>query len=336
VATRARSSTFERVVGEVFGCPAATCSHTLMEILREWEVDGDGRFTLDDVAQAAIFVERQQRVTRSLACLVAAAAVGWLLTLLILFAIAYVSSELMEDVTVDRFGRMVKKSDGKTVISTRAAMESIDIFDLLTIDLADLYKLESLAFSYKIGVGMSVDTFLRISEVTRNAAIPLVEIKFLTGQRMEIMPVGAQFFIADTNATGGLPVAFVKGPEYADDSPLLVRCTPPSCEMEAPSPSRDGNNATAAAVVIEAMGVTNGGDRRRRKLVVPSIFGRPERNSNIYFNGGDIWSWGFNDLGAGRFEALFAGGWRGSRGDRNQRRPRDRRSILVSGSLGSS
>uniref|UniRef100_A0A7S1JWR2 Uncharacterized protein n=1 Tax=Vitrella brassicaformis TaxID=1169539 RepID=A0A7S1JWR2_9ALVE len=97
------------------------------------------------------------------------------------------------------------------IVSTKEYLEGIDLFDLLTIDLNDLYKLEGLVLSF--GEGKRFESMQKIAEVFRDYDAPMVEIYFESGDRLVVGKEGAAFFDKSDLRT---PQALFEGPEMPD------------------------------------------------------------------------------------------------------------------------
>mmetsp|Transcript_29439 Transcript_29439/g.85159 ORF Transcript_29439/g.85159 Transcript_29439/m.85159 type:complete len:302 (+) Transcript_29439:135-1040(+) len=106
-----------------------------------------------------------------------------------------------------------------TIISTKEYLEGIDLFDLLTIDLHDLYKLEGLVVSF--GNGSRFEAMQKLAQVFRDYDAPMIEIYFQSGDRIVVGKEGAAFFDKSDIRT---PQALFSGPDLADDTtgPELV------------------------------------------------------------------------------------------------------------------
>uniref|UniRef100_A0A7S1JUP5 Uncharacterized protein n=1 Tax=Vitrella brassicaformis TaxID=1169539 RepID=A0A7S1JUP5_9ALVE len=98
-----------------------------------------------------------------------------------------------------------------TIISTKEYLEGIDLFDLLTIDLHDLYKLEGLVVSF--GNGSRFEAMQKLAQVFRDYDAPMIEIYFQSGDRIVVGKEGAAFFDKSDLRT---PQALFEGPEMPD------------------------------------------------------------------------------------------------------------------------
>ncbi|CEM21841.1 unnamed protein product [Vitrella brassicaformis CCMP3155] len=290
-----RTDIFTDAVQALSGKSAA-CGDRLVQILRAWDTDGNGKFDVAEVIRAAQHIESEQRKSKGLRWLIAAMCVMYLITIVIFFAVAYGANEVSEDFRIDKnTADLGTKRRPRNTVLTKQTFDGVDMFDFLTEDLEDLYKVESLYLNYTAGEGQTVEKYFRISEITRNKATDLVEVKFLTGSKLQIMSEGANLILAGDNDTQ--PVTLFEGPNYTFDTKRLVW-------------DEDGDGVPDdESRIVQANatnGDVNGTDGSRRRLA-PTRFGNPGRG-NIFFNSGRLYGRGINDLGASRFNALAVRG----------------------------
>ncbi|CEM01841.1 unnamed protein product [Vitrella brassicaformis CCMP3155] len=269
---------------------------------------GDGKVSVDD----AISAYRQLNTSTSRtfkAPLIALCAIGYLVTVAILFSLVIASNELTKDLSVGPQGRLMRafgggwfggKADPEPV-STKEAYDELEMFDFLEMPLADLYKAESLFLTFTLA-GEHIEKFYKVAEITRNVDRKLVEMHFFSGEKLVMMPQGANLYEA-----GPLfykrPLAIFKGPAFdealSDEDNFLVR------DVDNDKANTDEKSDVAEDQLVPAADSTDDRALQRR-----SRFGTGAGSGNIYFNSGRMYDrGGIVDVGRRqRFNAVAVRG----------------------------
>mmetsp|Transcript_22624 Transcript_22624/g.64692 ORF Transcript_22624/g.64692 Transcript_22624/m.64692 type:complete len:210 (+) Transcript_22624:207-836(+) len=193
------------------------------------------------------------------------------------------ANELSKDYRPDVDGRLTPTGKYEQTVSTREALDSIQMFDFLDIDFADLYKAEAIYLEFNAtsesGRIEKIEKFYKIAEVSRNPEARHVEIKFESGEFMTMSDAGANLYEAGATEEGDT-IAVFKGPEFKEEA------------------SNEENKLTNETIPED-----------QRRLQAPTRFGtQGGRANNIFFNTGRLYDRGIVDIGAGRFQALAVRG----------------------------
>ncbi|CEM07592.1 unnamed protein product [Vitrella brassicaformis CCMP3155] len=137
-------------------------SDRIVNILKSWDSDGSGQFSLEEVARAAKQMVSEQKTNRKLWRGIAAMGIGYLVTLAIVLLLVIAGISVMKDTSVNDANVLMVK--GKQVpIRTRSARDRFNLGDFLTSPLTDFETVETVI----IPVGENAENLYRIDFITR-------------------------------------------------------------------------------------------------------------------------------------------------------------------------
>ncbi|CEM34605.1 unnamed protein product [Vitrella brassicaformis CCMP3155] len=299
-----RTENFRRAAVTITGGGRGGDSDLLVRVLKSWDSDGDGKFSIEDVARAARALQQEQRRSRHLSVILAGIALLYLATLAIFLGVCLGANEISKDFRPDKDGRLIEVAtiDGRAVdVSAKETLDSLGMFEMLEVDLADLYKVEALYLEFKSS-GEHIEKFYKINEVTRNTDKHIVEIAFANGDTMTMIPEGANLYDkGDVSRT--TPLAVFKGPAYnegkTEEANKLIRHT--SLDIDANKLTGDDGGVGS--------GSSGSGSDGNRQLQPGTRFGvQGGRAKNVFFNVGRLIDNGFIDISAERFQVLAVRG----------------------------
>jgi len=142
----------------------------LVDRLVKWDRNHDGKFSIDDVIEAAMEVEKSHKSIRQLRLVIAGLVLLYFITLGILFGIVVFGNEYSKDFTPRSDGVLQTKSG--TLVQTKQSFDHFSLQGLVdgTTDLNDIVDLKSVFLSYiaeKEGKNVTVSGMHKIAGVDR-------------------------------------------------------------------------------------------------------------------------------------------------------------------------
>ncbi|CEM16825.1 unnamed protein product [Vitrella brassicaformis CCMP3155] len=149
-----RTETFRNAVGDDKLC------EEIIDTLKSFDKDGDGKFDIGDVAAAARQVVVSRKTNRHLRWSVVGLAIGWVLTLLVLFGLVIASIRLMRQSTIANDGLMRTVGKSSVPVRTQPNTQAVQLWDVVRKDIPVRQYDDLMTVSYKFQDG--TDTIYRV------------------------------------------------------------------------------------------------------------------------------------------------------------------------------
>ncbi|CEL94594.1 unnamed protein product [Vitrella brassicaformis CCMP3155] len=202
----------------------------IVRLLRSWDTDGDGIFSVDEVAEAARMVLRQKKKGRGLQKAVCTAAILYAVTIPILFGVTLGAMEMAKDFRPDDNSILLSTRGDRNVIRTKRKIYVQSPFEMASKSLADLERVDSIYIDDLLaGNGEVLQRFYKVEMITKAKASENIKVAFFGGDYLEVTSERALLFrpkpaegcgeakAADT-PDGYCPVAeIVNGPDPREE-----------------------------------------------------------------------------------------------------------------------
>ncbi|CEM11623.1 unnamed protein product [Vitrella brassicaformis CCMP3155] len=142
IPTMNRTETFKKVTAA--SGQTGDEAQRIVELLRHWDSDKDGLFSVENVLQAAQTVLKEQRRNRMLRWVVVGVLVAYIVTLALLLGITYGAIEMAKDAKPDEDAVLrATHLANKDVVRTKSKVDVWSPFDVVDKSLADMEKVRA-------------------------------------------------------------------------------------------------------------------------------------------------------------------------------------------------
>ncbi|CEM37952.1 unnamed protein product [Vitrella brassicaformis CCMP3155] len=255
----------------------------IVALLRSWDTDGDGMFSVQEVMSAARQMMAERKTSKALTWVVFIVAAVYVATIALILAVVVGAVELSKDSKPDASGNLLGTHGAKNVVRTKSKTDVASPFDFASQPLADFEKLDGLYIDDLMASnGEVMERYYKVEQITKNKAKDSVKIDFFGGDYLDVDSERALLFRPEPESGCGAEAEGIDAPKGY--------CA--VAEIKNGDDPRDEEDST-----------------RRRQLQARSSIVGPAYNtgprgigSNVNFNSGRIYgSDGIVSLGRSRF-----------------------------------
>ncbi|CEL94728.1 unnamed protein product [Vitrella brassicaformis CCMP3155] len=188
-----RTAEFRRVVlVDQEGMPF---EEKMLQKLKSWDVNGDGKFSLEEAAFAAKEMLAEVRKIQRLRLMVFLFIILYVFTVGIMLIILIAAEEITKQHKPDASGTLRTTDRAHSIIKSHNYMEMASIFDLLAIDLMAISNVE---YIY-LPLDDQSEGLYKICRVTRSDLQAIAWVEFVDGEILTIQPTSAVLHDPVTN-----------------------------------------------------------------------------------------------------------------------------------------